>query len=150
MMFFLQNLLKIKDALLILIIEFLFETCSELVWWLPAHNVYQRDGYNSGYPDTTRPIIALFSAETAAQISIIVNTFEKQIPKELINTVNKQLEERIFTPFEKSSFWWMAKEGDLVNNWIPGVLKMYYYRMLFHFLFKKKECLSLLKSLAKY
>ncbi len=116
---FFAELVENKSRFIDLIIEFLYETFSEIVWWLPAHNVYQRDGFNSGYPDSTNPIIALFCAETAAQVSIIVNTFKDRLPNELINIANKELEERIFIPFEESEFWWMAKDGDFVNNWAP-------------------------------
>lgn len=101
------------------IIEYLYAILSEVVWWLPAHNVYQRDGINSGYPDPSNPIIALFCAETASQISIVVSTLEDKLPIELINYTNKQLEERIFTPYENMKFWWMADDGEFVNNWAP-------------------------------
>ncbi len=116
---FFAELVENKGRFIKLLIEYLYETLSEIVWWLPAHNAYERDGYNSGYPDPTKPIIALFCAETAAQVSIIINAFQKKLPAELINLANQQLEERIFTPYENNRYWWMAEEDGFVNNWAP-------------------------------
>jgi hypothetical protein len=116
---FFAEFVENKGRFLNILVEYLYETLSEVVWWLPAHNVYRRDGYNSGYPDPTKPIIALFCAETAAQVSIIINTFESKLPLELINYANCQLEERVFTPYENKSYWWMAEDPSFVNNWAP-------------------------------
>ena len=39
--------------------------CEESAWQLPAHNSYVRDTPQLPLPDTTRPIVDLFAAETA-------------------------------------------------------------------------------------
>ncbi len=40
--------------------------CEESAWQLPAHNSYIRDTPQLPLPDTTRPIVDLFAAETGA------------------------------------------------------------------------------------
>ena len=44
--------------------------CEESAWQLPAHNSYIRDTPQLPLPDTTRPIVDLFAAETGALLAL--------------------------------------------------------------------------------
>ena len=44
--------------------------CEESAWQLPAHNSYVRDTPQLPLPDTTRPIVDLFAAETGALLAL--------------------------------------------------------------------------------
>jgi hypothetical protein len=87
--------------------------------WLPAHNLYQRDARIIAYPDTTRPIICLHAAETAALLALTVTLLDDRLPGEAIRHVKAEIERRILIPYETMHFWWMGDGGEQVNNWGP-------------------------------
>ncbi len=102
------------------IINGLYLICEENAWQLPAHNSYIRDTPQFILPDVTRPVIDLFAAETGAVLSMA----EYLLRRELLHVspflsamINKNLEERIFTPYLNEHFWWMGDGKSHMNNW---------------------------------
>lgn len=94
--------------------------CEEVSWCLPAHNSYIRDTPQLPLPDAGRPVIDLFSAETAAILStaryLLKQEFEEISPS-VSSLLDKVLSERIFTPYLNEHFWWMGDGKSHMNNW---------------------------------
>lgn len=102
------------------IINGLYIICEENAWQLPAHNSYVRDTPQFILPDVTRPVIDLFAAETASVLAVAEYLLRKElftISPFLSKMINKNLEERIFTPYLKEHFWWMGDGVSHMNNW---------------------------------
>jgi hypothetical protein len=102
------------------IINGLYVICEENAWHLPAHNSYIRDTPQFILPDVTRPVIDLFAAETASVLSIAEYLLRQEllsISPFLPEMINKNLKERIFTPYLKEHFWWMSDGHSQMNNW---------------------------------
>jgi hypothetical protein len=102
------------------IINGIYLICEENGWQLPAHNTYIRDTPALILPDITRPIIDLFAAETASVLAVaeyLLRQVLERVTPLLSKMVNKNLEERIFTPYLKEDFWWMGDGLSHVNNW---------------------------------
>ncbi|MGC6175617.1 heparinase II/III domain-containing protein [Lacrimispora sp. 38-1] len=102
------------------IINGLYLICEENAWQLPAHNSYIRDTPQFILPDVTRPVIDLFAAETGAVLSMAEYLLRRellQISPFLSAMINKNLEERIFTPYLNEHFWWMGDGKSHMNNW---------------------------------
>lgn len=107
------------DACIPSLLDLVYLITSEIAWWLPAHNLYQRDARIIAYPDTTRPIICLHAAETAALLALTVTLLDDRLPGEAIRHVKAEIERRILIPYETMHFWWMGDGGEQVNNWGP-------------------------------
>lgn len=102
------------------IINGLYLICEENAWQLPAHNSYIRDTPQFILPDVTRPVIDLFAAETASVLSIAEYLLRQElisISPFLSEMINKNLNERIFTPYLEEHFWWMGDGVSQMNNW---------------------------------
>ena len=102
------------------IINGLYVICEENAWHLPAHNSYIRDTPQFILPDVTRPVIDLFAAETASVLSIAEYLLRQEllsISPFLSEMINKNLKERIFTPYLQEHFWWMGDGHSQMNNW---------------------------------
>jgi len=102
------------------IINGIYVICEEHAWQLPAHNSYIRDTPQLILPDITRPVIDLFSAETASVLSMaeyLLRQELKNVSPFLSVMINKNLEERIFIPYLKEHFWWMGDGESQMNNW---------------------------------
>ena len=94
--------------------------CEENAWQLPAHNSYIRDTPQFLLPDVTRPVIDLFAAETGAVLSMAEYLLRQELFKIspfLSKMIDKNLEERIFTPYLTEHFWWMGDGKSHMNNW---------------------------------
>lgn len=94
--------------------------CEENAWQLPAHNSYIRDTPPSILPDVTRPVIDLFAAETASVLAVAEYLLRQEfnsVTPFLSKMINKNLEERIFTPYLNEHFWWMGDGASHMNNW---------------------------------
>lgn len=94
--------------------------CEENAWQLPAHNSYIRDTSPSILPDVTRPVIDLFAAETASVLAVAEYLLRQELDSVtpfLSKMINKNLEERIFTPYLNEHFWWMGDGISHMNNW---------------------------------
>ncbi|MEY8354857.1 heparinase II/III family protein [Lachnospiraceae bacterium 54-53] len=102
------------------IINGIYVICEENAWQLPAHNSYVRDTAQFSLPDVTRPVIDLFAAETGAVLAVAEYLLRKElltVSPFLSGMINKNLEERIFTPYLKEHFWWMGDGISHMNNW---------------------------------
>ena len=94
--------------------------CEESAWQLPAHNSYIRDTPQLPLPDTTRPIVDLFAAETGALLALT----RYLLPDELDTAapgitarMERELDARILTPYFSSHFWWMGNGAEPMCNW---------------------------------
>ena len=94
--------------------------CEESAWQLPAHNSYIRDTPQLPLPDTTRPIVDLFAAETGALLALT----RYLLPDELDTAapgitarMERELDARILTPYFTSHFWWMGNGAEPMCNW---------------------------------
>uniref|UniRef100_UPI000AB19079 hypothetical protein n=1 Tax=Clostridium sp. NkU-1 TaxID=1095009 RepID=UPI000AB19079 len=102
------------------IINGLYLICEENAWQLPAHNSYVRDTPPFILPDVTRPVIDLFAAETASVLAVAEYLLRQELDSVtpfLSKMINKNLEERIFTPYLNEHFWWMGDGVSHMNNW---------------------------------
>jgi hypothetical protein len=98
--------------------------CEESSWTWPAHISRQKAG--SGLPDTTEPVVALFSAETACSLAWVVYLLEEQLDEVsplICPRIRREIDERILTPYlERDDFGWMGfgRRGR-PNNWNPWI-----------------------------
>jgi hypothetical protein len=95
--------------------------CEESFWGLPAHVGAQKAG--SGLPDVEEPIVALFVAETGADLAWTCYLLGDQLDR-VSPLIRKRIEletdRRILTPcLERDDFGWMGFRGGRVNNWNP-------------------------------
>ncbi len=98
--------------------------CEESSWTWPAHISAQEAGMT--LPDTTEPIVALFSAETASSLAWVVYLMEEQLDEvspQICQRIRREIDERILTPYlERDNFGWMGfgRRGR-PNNWNPWI-----------------------------
>ncbi len=95
--------------------------CEESFWGVPAHVGAQQAG--SGLPDVEEPIVALFVAETGADLAWTSYLLGEQLDRVsplIRRRVALEMDRRILTPcLERDDFWWMGFGGRQVNNWNP-------------------------------
>jgi len=116
-----------KGRFLDAIANLLWAICEESSWTWPAHIGAQRAGVD--LPDTSEPIIALFSAETANSLAWTVYLLKEQldtISPQICKRVEKEIDVRILTPYlKRDDFGWMAftprRDGRRPNNWNPWI-----------------------------
>ncbi len=110
------------ETLLAQIVDGIILICEESGWQLPAHNGYIRDSTLYPFPDTQRPVVDLFAAETGALLSLIHyllhGELEKQYPF-LVKRIEIEVTKRIVEPFLDSHFWWMGNGDEPMCNWTP-------------------------------
>ncbi len=101
--------------------------CEESSWAWPAHVGAQKDGV--GLPDTTEPIVALFSAQTANSLAwthyLLKSELDKVSPQ-LCRRIKREIDLRIITPYlQRNDFGWMGfntrSDGRGPNNWNPWI-----------------------------
>ena len=109
-----------KGRFLDAIADTVWAICEESAWQLPAHNSYVRDTPQLPLPDTTRPIVDLFAAETGALLALA----RYLLPDELDTAapgitarMEQELDARILTPYFTSHFWWMGNGEEPMCNW---------------------------------
>ena len=94
--------------------------CEESAWQLPAHNSYIRDTPQLPLPDTTRPIVDLFAAETGALLALtrylLPDELDAAAPG-ITMRMERELDARILTPYFTSHFWWMGNGEEPLCNW---------------------------------
>lgn len=101
--------------------------CEESSWTWPAHVGAQKAG--SGLPDTSEPIVALFSAETANSLAWTVYLLREQlddVSPQICKRIEREIDSRILTPYlQRDDFGWMAfasrSDGRRPNNWNPWI-----------------------------
>lgn len=102
------------------ILNGIYAICEETAWQLPAHNSYVRDTPQLPLPDTTRPVLDLFAAETGAVLAMVrycMQPLLDQISPAVVGMIDSVLEQRIFTPYLTEHFWWMGDGESHMNNW---------------------------------
>ncbi|MHC4497319.1 MAG: hypothetical protein ACYSYM_16015, partial [Planctomycetota bacterium] len=116
-----------KGRFLDSIADVIWAICEESSWAFPAHIGAQKAG--SGLPDTSEPIVALFSAETANSLAWTVYLLKEQldaVSPQICKRAEKEIDLRILTPYlERDNFGWMAfhvrSDGRRPNNWNPWI-----------------------------
>lgn len=98
--------------------------CDESSWTWPAHVGKQKAGVD--LPDTTEPIVALFSAETACSLAWVVYLLEDQLDEvspQICRRIRREIDQRILTPYlQRDDFSWMGfGGGGRPNNWNPWI-----------------------------
>ncbi|MHC4171455.1 MAG: heparinase II/III domain-containing protein [Planctomycetota bacterium] len=116
-----------KGRFLDAIANFLWAICEESSWTWPAHIGAQRAGVD--LPDTSEPIVALFSAETANSLAWTVYLLKEEldtVSPQICKRVENQIDLRILRPYlKRDDFGWMAfvarGDGRRPNNWNPWI-----------------------------
>lgn len=111
-----------RGELLSLIADYVWAICEESAWQLPAHNSYIRDTPQLPLPDTKRPIVDLFAAETGALIAMVHHLLGKElalIAPGLDKRMKQEVERRVLTPWSRRHFWWMGNGSEPMCNWTP-------------------------------
>lgn len=104
------------------IVNGIYMLCEESGWQLPAHNSYIRDMPQMILPDTKRPVVDLFAAETGAQLAMLAYLLKDaldEISPLIVKRIMDELEQRIIVPYLTEHFWWIGLDGGLLNNWTP-------------------------------
>ena len=123
----LAECMEAKGRFLDAIANVIWAICEESSWTWPAHVGAQKAGV--GLPDTTEPIVALFSAQTANSLSwthyLLKRELDKVSPR-LCERIEREIDAQILTPFlERNDFGWMGfrarANGRHPNNWNPWV-----------------------------
>lgn len=105
-----------------IIADYIWAICEESAWQLPAHNNYERDAPTFPLPNTSKPVIDLFSAETGALLATVKYLLAKPLNEyapQITTRISKEIETRLLTPWRKTHFWWMGNEKDPMCNWTP-------------------------------
>ena len=102
------------------IINGIYSICDETAWQLPAHNTYIRDTPQLPLPDTTRPVIELFSCETAAILSTTMYLLKEKLDRIspfIALRIRDEIRHRVITPYLTEHFWWMGQGHEPMCNW---------------------------------
>ncbi len=109
-------------------LDLVWAIMEESTWTLPAHMynypVYDGKGLCGVYGNEGIHGIALFSASTAATLSMIYYLLHEEfdrISPVICKKIDYMLHDRIIKPFLNCSFWWTGERGNVVNNWCPWV-----------------------------
>lgn len=115
-----------KDRFLDDILNGIVAICEESGWQLPPHNRYGADLTRGLISNIERPVIDLFSAETAAQLAmtsyLMRDVLDEQSPL-FANRIKYEINTRIVKPFINEHFFWMGEDGMVMNNWNPWCTK---------------------------
>ena len=102
------------------IADLVWAICEESAWQLPAHNSYVRDMPQLPLPDTTRPVVDLFAAETGALLAMVHYLLGRALDSAmpgLDKRLTGEVERRILRPWEREHFWWMGNGDEPMCNW---------------------------------
>lgn len=94
--------------------------CEESAWQLPAHNNYIRDTPQLPLPDTSRPIVELFAAETGALLALVRFLLKDElesIAPGIAARIEREINARILEPYLTTHFWWMGNGSEPMCNW---------------------------------
>ncbi len=94
--------------------------CEESAWQLPAHNSYIRDTPQLPLPDTSRPIVDLFAAETGELLALTRYLLQDELDTAapgITARMERELNARILTPYFHDHFWWMGNGSEPMCNW---------------------------------
>ncbi len=104
--------------------------CEESSWVVSAHNVNPIPGglrpKEYRLPDTEKPYVDLFSAQTGMILSLIRHMLEKKldgVSPEICRRISREIRGRILDPFRATDeFWWMGYRRKDLNNWTPWII----------------------------
>ncbi|MDD6572203.1 MAG: heparinase II/III family protein [Thermoflexaceae bacterium] len=102
------------------IINGIYALCDETAWQLPAHNSYIRDTPQLPLPDTTNPVIELFSCETGSILATVHYLLEDElnaVSPFICKRIRAEIKTRILNPYLTKHFWWMGKGKEPMCNW---------------------------------
>lgn len=94
--------------------------CEESAWQLPAHNSYVRDAPQLPLPDTARPVVDLFAAETGALLATVQGLLAPQLEAYapgLPARMEQEVRRRLLEPYRTGHFWWMGSGSEPMCNW---------------------------------
>lgn len=104
------------------ILDGIWAICEESFWGVPAHNDAP-DAPPDPLPDSARPYVDLFAAETGALLAWTHHLLGRRIAEVSPRAearVRAEVERRVVAPFlDREDFWWMGLRGGRVNNWNP-------------------------------
>ncbi len=109
------------------IVNGIWAICEESFWGVPAHCYLQDAGPT--LPETSRPIVDLFAAETAALLAwtdyLLADRLDTVSPV-IRPRLTREIDQRLLTPcLERDDYWWMGfrlrPDGRRVNNWNPWI-----------------------------
>lgn len=116
-----------KGHFLDTIANVIWAICEESSWTWPAHVGAQKAGVD--LPDTTEPIVALFSAQTANSLAwtdyLLKHELDRVSPQ-LCKRIEHRIDSQILTPYlQRNDFGWMGfnerSDGRGPNNWNPWI-----------------------------
>jgi hypothetical protein len=116
-----------KGRFLDTIANVIWAICEESSWTWPAHVGAQKAGVD--LPDTTEPIVALFSAQTANSLAwtdyLLKHELDTVSPQ-LCRRIERRIDSQILTPYlQRNDFGWMGfnarSDGRGPNNWNPWI-----------------------------
>ncbi len=113
-----------KGRFLKSLLDVMYTILEETSWCLPAHNSYIRDTPALPVPDSTRPVVDLFAAETAALLAFSEKLLRKKLAEiSPLNTKNlrSEIRNRIIKPYLLEHFWWMGDGKQQLLNWTPWI-----------------------------
>lgn len=116
--------IEAKGRFLSKIIDGIYLILGETTWCLPAHNSYIRDTKQFTIPDTSRPVVDLFSGETAAILSVAETLLRPVLLTEssfISTAIDNALYERVMAPYLRFHFWWMGNGLEPMCNWTPWI-----------------------------
>ena len=119
-----------RAACLDAVVDGVWCVCEESSWVISAHNVNPIPGAPSSadypLPDTARPYVDLFSAQTGMILSFVVSMMGEalsSVSREILPRVRREIDSRILTPFMTTDeFWWMGFRRRDLNNWTPWIV----------------------------
>jgi len=123
----LAECMEAKGRFLDAIANVIWAICEESSWTWPAHVGAQKVGV--GLPDTSEPVVALFSAQTANSLAWTHYLLKREldtVSPRLCERIEREVDVRILTPYlERNDFGWMGfrarADGRHPNNWNPWV-----------------------------
>lgn len=112
------------------VVDGLWCICDESTWVVSAHNVNAIPGAPAReerpLPDTEKPYIDLFAAQTAMVLSLVCRIMGEQLDRVtpmLRRRVRREIERRVLEPFmSHDDFWWMGFIRKDLNNWTPWII----------------------------
>ena len=104
--------------------------CEESSWVISAHNVNPIPGAPAArdypLPDTEKPYIDLFSAQTGMILSLVRHLLKTRLDAEtpeICRRMKREIARRILRPFmETDDFWWMGVRRKDLCNWTPWII----------------------------
>ena len=93
---------------------------SEGSWVIPPHNYYYvRDSHVLPLWDGKRLLLALFSLETGALLSMVYFFMKERLDNVtplIMSNVYEAIKTRILQPYLQDHFWWMGNGDEPMNN----------------------------------